>query len=409
MKFKQSKPPFYLLLLITCVVIFGCIESGKANKTKTKLQQEKSFTIEDQILAAEKNYKLLVNNARQSNNIPRTLEEDKIKWINNGFDWTEGFFPGSLWYMYELTNNEKWKKEAIYFQELNFDDRFASSHDLGFVFQCSYGNSFRLTKEEQNKIALIDASDALIGRFNDAVGCIKSWDVDGGWQKERGWQYPVIIDNMMNLELLFETSLLTGEDKYKNIAISHANTTLKNHFREDNSSFHVVDYDSISGAVRSKQTAQGYAHNSSWARGQAWGLYGFTVCYRYTKNPEYLEQAKKIADYILSNSAIAKENIPYWDYNAPNVPNEPKDVSAATITASALIELSQYSDEIYLNKAKDIIETLSTDEYFVKPGTNGDFLLKHSVGSIPHGAEIDVPLNYADYYYLESLVRLRKL
>ncbi len=408
MKFKQSKHPFYILLLI-CIVIVGCIQSGKANQKKQKLQQEKSFTIEDQILAAEKNYKLLVNNARKANNIPRSLEKNAIKWIHNGFDWTEGFFPGSLWYIYELTNNEKWKKEALYFQELNFDDRFASSHDLGFVFQCSYGNSFRLTKAEQNKTALIDASNALIGRFNEAVGCIKSWDVDSGWQQQRGWQYPVIIDNMMNLELLFETSLLTGEDKYKDVAISHANTTLKNHFREDNSSYHVVDYDSITGVLRSKQTAQGHAHNSSWARGQAWGLYGFTVCYRYTKKPEYLTQAKKIADYILSNSTVAKENIPYWDYNAPNIPNEPKDVSAATITASALIELSQYADKKYLDKAKSIIETLSTDEYFAKPGTNGNFLLKHSVGSIPHGAEIDVPLNYADYYYLESLVRLRKL
>ncbi|NMH88381.1 glycoside hydrolase family 88 protein [Flavivirga algicola] len=407
MKFKQLNPSFYILLI--CIVIVGCIQSGKANQTEKKFQKEKGFTIEGQILAAEENYKLLVNSARQANNIPRTLEDNAIKWINNGFDWTEGFFPGSLWYMYELTNNDKWKKEAIYFQELNFDDRFASSHDLGFVFQCSYGNSFRLTKAKQNKRALIDASNALIDRFSEAVGCIKSWDVDSGWQKQRDWQYPVIIDNMMNLELLFETSLLTGEDKYKNIAISHANMTLKNHFRENNSSYHVVDYDSISGKIRSKQTAQGYAHNSSWARGQAWGLYGFTVSYRYTKNPEYLTQAKKIADYILSNPTISKENIPYWDYNAPNIPNEPKDVSAAAIVASALIELSQYSDKKYLDKAKDIIETLSTDTYFVESGTNGNFLLKHSVGSIPHGAEIDVPLNYADYYYLESLVRLRKL
>jgi len=214
---------------------------------------------------------------------------------------------------------------------------------------------------------------------------------------------------MMNLELLFEVSKLTGNDKYKKIAIAHANTTLKNHFREDYSSVHVVDYDSITGAVRSKQTAQGYSNESSWARGQAWGLYGYTVCYRYTKDPQYLDQAEKIADYISNFKGTPDDGIPYWDYNAPNIPNELRDVSAAAVTLSALIELEGYSD--VSNKAfiDKLMVSLSSNAYNSNVGENNNFILKHSVGSIPHNNEIDVPLNYADYYYLEALLRYKKM
>jgi hypothetical protein len=363
------------------------------------------------IKASEQQFYLLLREAEKAHKIPRTLDEKgEIFWASSDFDWTEGFFSGSCWYFYEATNDPKWKKAAEQFQALfeNHKKR-TDNHDLGFVFNCSYGNAYRLTKDEKFKLVMIEAANSLITRFNPAVGCIKSWDVDKGWQSTRGWEYPVIIDNMMNLELLFKASEFTGDPKYKEIAIIHANTTMKNHFRPDNSSYHVVDYDPKTGAVRKKNTAQGFADESSWARGQAWGLYGYTVCYRYTKDAKYLEQAQKIAYYILTYKGTPKDGIPYWDYNAPKIPNEPRDVSAAAITASALLELDGYSNESYQSAIDTIMNSLATETYTNKRGENQNFILKNSVGSIPHGHEIDVPLNYADYYYLEALVRKNNL
>lgn len=363
------------------------------------------------IKASEQQFYLLLREAEKAHKIPRTLDEKgEIFWASSDFDWTEGFFSGSCWYFYEATNDPKWKKAAEQFQALfeNHKKR-TDNHDLGFVFNCSYGNAYRLTKDEKFKLVMIEAANSLITRFNPAVGCIKSWDVDKGWQATRGWEYPVIIDNMMNLELLFKASEFTGDPKYKEIAIIHANTTMKNHFRPDNSSYHVVDYDPKTGAVRKKNTAQGFADESSWARGQAWGLYGYTVCYRYTKDAKYLEQAQKIAYYILTYKGTPKDGIPYWDYNAPKIPNEPRDVSAAAITASALLELDGYSNESYQSAIDTIMNSLATETYTNKRGENQNFILKNSVGSIPHGHEIDVPLNYADYYYLEALVRKNNL
>jgi unsaturated chondroitin disaccharide hydrolase len=381
-----------LFFIVLAFLINGCSTTNPINA---------------QIKASEQQFSLLLTKAEKANKIPRTLDEKgEIIWVNTDLDWTEGFFPGSCWYLYEATNNTKWKKAAKQFQVLfeNHKKR-TDNHDLGFVFNSSYGNGYRLTKDEKFKQVLIEAANSLITRFNPAVGCIKSWDVDKGWQATRGWQYPVIIDNMMNLELLFKVSEITGNPKYKEIAIIHANTTMKNHFRPDNSSYHLVDYDTKTGAVRKKNTAQGFADESSWARGQAWGLYGYTVCYRYTKDAKYLDLAQKIANYILTFQGTPTDGIPYWDYNAPKIPNEPRDVSAAAITASALLELDGYSTESYKTVIDIIMNSLGKESYTANRGENQNFILKHSVGSIPHGNEIDVPLNYADYYYLEALVR----
>lgn len=354
---------------------------------------------------------LLMDLAEKEDRIPRTINaEGEMHWTNPKFDWTEGFYPGSCWYMYEYTGDEKWKNAAEKSQNKFIGHKWiTTNHDLGFVFNCSYGNGLRLSQNPEYKQVLIDAGNSLITRFDERVGCIQSWNVTRGWQATRGWQYPVIIDNMMNLELLFELSKLTGDSKYKEIAITHANTTMSNHFRSDNSSYHVIDYDSITGAVRNRHTAQGFAHESSWARGQAWGLYGFTVMYRYTKDNIYLNQATKIADYILGDPSLPSDLVPYWDYHADKIPNEPRDASAAAITASALFELNTYTEGKYLEKAKAIVTSLSSSEYRAEIGKNNFFILKHSVGSIPHGNEIDVPLNYADYYYIEALIRQQKL
>lgn len=395
-----------IIKLLSILFIFEIVASCSFKKA-----QKIANVVKEQTEFADKQLSLLLKDAEEANRIPRTIDaEGNLHWTRKGFDWTEGFYPGGCWYLYELTGDEKWKVAAEKFQALFETHKLkTTNHDLGFVFNCSYGNGYRLTKNEDFKNIMITAGNSLITRFNPNVGCIKSWDVDKGWQAIRGWKYPVIIDNMMNLELLFELTKLTGDKKYENIAITHANTTIKNHFREDNSSYHVIDYDPETGAVRNRNTAQGYAHESSWARGQAWGIYGYTVCYRYTKDERYLEQAQKIAKYITEYKGTPEDGIPYWDYDAENIPNEPRDVSAAAITVSALIELDGYTKESYASDIDRIMNSLATDEYTAKLGGNKNFVLKHSTGSIPHESEIDVPLNYADYYYLEALVRLNNI
>lgn len=341
---------------------------------------------------------------------PRTIDEKgNIVYVPID-DWTSGFFPGSMWYMYELTNDNKWKILAEkYTETLDSIQYLTWHHDVGFMIGSSYLNGYLQGKKEYKDV-IIQTAKSLSTRFRPTAGIIQSWNVDKGWQSERGWKCPVIIDNMMNLELLFEATALSGDSTFYNIAVSHADKTLENHFRTDNSCYHVVDYDPETGAVLKKQTAQGYADESSWARGQAWALYGYTVCYRYTHNPKYLEQAQKVYNFIFTNKNLPKDLIPYWDYDALNIPNVPRDASAAAVTASALYEMSTYlPNQKYKETADEIVESLSTPAFRAEVGTNGNFILMHSVGSIPHGQEIDVPLNYADYYFLESLIRKRNL
>ena len=266
-----------------------------------------------------------------------------------------------------------------------------------------------MTKDPKYKVVIVEAAKSLATRFRPTPGVIQSWDEDRGWQGTKGWMCPVIIDNMMNLELLFEASDLSGDSTFRKMAISHANVTMENHFRKDFSCYHVVDYDKIKGGVRSKCTAQGYADESSWARGQAWALYGYTVCYRETKDKRYLDFAENIYNFIFTNKNMPTDLIPYWDFDAPNIPNEPRDASAAAVMASALYELSTLGKPEYKETADKIIISLSGASYRAIVGTNGNFMLMHSVGSIPHGSEIDVPLNYADYYFLEALTRKQAL
>jgi len=337
---------------------------------------------------------------------PRTIENGKLKMVV-ARDWTSGFFPGMLWYMYELTKDPKWMEEAKLFTANIEKQQFTTTtHDLGFILYCSYGNGYRLTGDTSYRPIIIQSAKSLSKRFSPVTGVIRSWD-----HHSDQWKFPVIIDNMMNLELLFEATKLTGDSSYYKIAVSHANTTLKNHFRKDFSSYHVVDYDPVNGAVKAKATAQGYADESSWARGQAWALYGYTMCYRETKDKAYLVQADHIADYIFHQAQnLPADKIPYWDFNDPKIPASPRDASAAAIMASGLFELSQYSSKgkAYRKTAEQLLSTLSKD-YTSKPGTNYGFLLEHSTGNKPSNSEIDVPIIYADYYYLEALLRSRQL
>jgi len=340
--------------------------------------------------------------------LPRSvLENGDIRQVKAS-DWTSGFFPGCLWYLYEATGQDIWLERARLFTALLEEQQHNTrTHDVGFMMYCSYGNGYRLTEDPNYKAILLQSAKSLITRFNPAVGCIRSWDHN----RDR-WQFPVIIDNMMNLELLFWAAKASGDRQFYDIAVSHADTTLKNHIRKDSSCWHVLDYDQKSGQVKARQTHQGFSDDSSWARGQSWGIYGFTVCYRETGDLRYLTLAKKMADYVLNHPNLPEDKIAFWDLVAPHIPDEPRDASSAAIMCSALYELSLHlgpQGEPYRQAADTMLNSLCSEAYLAQPGENHDFLLKHSVGSRPGNSEIDVPLIYADYYLLEALQRKRNL
>ncbi|MFT3902762.1 MAG: glycoside hydrolase family 88 protein [Niabella sp.] len=358
---------------------------------------------------------------------PRTTGKNGKLVTTSMYDWTPGFFPGNLWYVYEYSKDEALKAAAIKWTEkLAPLQTFTEHHDLGFMMYCSYGNAYKLTGNESYKQILINSAKALSTRFNATTGCIKSWNRFNSWHGNASYDFPVIIDNMMNLEMLFFASKVSGDDSFRKIAIKHAETTMLNHFRPDYSSYHVVCYDSTTGKVLARETAQGYVDNSTWSRGQAWAIYGFTMVYRETKDPRFLKMAIGLADYFIHNKNLPEDGVPFWDFNANekgytpgvksnanNITIKYRDASAAAITASALLELSTYTkgrvSGKYKDKAVQILHSLASPAYRAEPGTNGDFILKHSVGSIPHNNEIDVPLVYADYYFLEALLRYQDL
>lgn len=338
---------------------------------------------------------------------PRTLNEDGTLQMTISRSWTSGFFPGTLWYMYEYTQDPKWKEKAIKFTAaIEKEKSYTGTHDLGFMMFDSFGNGLRLTNNESYKPILIESAKSLTTRYVPNAKTIRSWD----FSKDR-WQCPVIIDNMMNLELLFWAFKETGDSTFYNIAVEHANTTMKNHFRPDYGTYHVIDYDTITGEVLNRNQHQGYKDESTWSRGEAWALYGFTATYRDTKDEAYLDVARNVAEFIFTNPNLPEDLIPYWDYDAPEIPNEERDVSAATITASALYELSTYSGEKadqYKKWADTILENLTRD-YRATLNSDGGFLLLHSTGAKSLNSEVDVPLVYADYFFMEALLRKQKL
>jgi uncharacterized protein YyaL (SSP411 family) len=214
----------------------------------------------------------------------------------------------------------------------------------------------------------------------------------------------------MNLEMLFEATKISKDSTFHKIAVTHANTTLKNHFRPDNSCYHVLDYNPSTGDIRMKVTHQGINNESVWARGQGWAIYGYTMAYRYTKDKNYLKRAEATANFYLDHKKLRKDGIPYWDFKDPAIPNAPRDVSAGTVIASALVELYQYTkNEKYLDYSKKVINTLKSSEYLLESKINAPFILNHSTGNWPKNDEIDEPIVYADYYFLETLLRLKNL
>lgn len=364
----------------------------------------------NEVLLIEKSSQQLKHIIQNTNNtlgklkFPRTIDESGNLKLVSKKDWTSGFYPGALWLMYNLEKDDVWKQEAIKYTHLLESEKFnGSNHDIGFKMMPSYGLGYEFTKNKEYKAVLIQSAKTLITRFNVNVGCIRSWD-----HNTDKWEFPVIIDNLMNLELLFWAWKETGDSVFYNIAVTHAKTTMKNHFRSDFSSYHVVGYNTDTGAVISKNTHQGYADESSWSRGQAWALYGYTMIYRETKEPVFLKQAENVANYILNIEKLPEDYVPLWDFDLTDFKKEPRDASAAAVIASALYELSTLSKQrnnTYLNVADNIMDSLSSDFYFNTDGDQQGFLLKHSTGAKPKNSEVDVPLIYADYYYLEALSR----
>ena len=441
----------FIVTFATCLLAI----SGLAQK-KDILQPKPTVLrlIDGNLRQAVNQYKVLMSKL-PADRMPKTFyaNGDRLETSNTDW-WTSGFYPGTLFQLFAFSHDTALLNEAQRRLKLLEKEQYnKGTHDLGFMMYCSFGNGLRLVEAglmpgpaAAYDSVLLTSARSLSTRFHPTVGCIKSWD-------SKPWHYPVIIDNMMNLELLFWATHESGDSSFYKIAVTHANTTMKNHYRPDYSSFHVVDYDSVTGDIIAKKTAQGYADSSAWARGQSWGLYGYTMVYRSTHDPKYLEQARHIAQFLLNNPHLPADKIPYWDYNAPNIPNPGqtanpafaplpgqatgrpaegqssnaqrtgatfqtgpaplRDASAAAIMASALIELSHYVQpeeaKQYLGVAEEIIVNLSGNNYKAVVGSNGGFLLRHSVGHFPAHTEVDTPLTYADYYFVEAMLRYKEL
>lgn len=365
---------------------------------------QQKLDVNKQIQLSVEQYRGMLNSLPGTTRFPQSTNADGTMRTMTSDWWCSGFFAGTLWYLYEFTRDtsikaaaEKWTV-ALEKEQYNL-----STHDLGFMLYCSYGNGYRLTKKPAYSKVLLNGANSLATRFDSTVGLLKSWDKMGSYN------FPVIIDNMMNLEYLLWAAKASGNKQLQKIAITHADNTLKNHFRADHSSYHVVLYDK-DGTVLAKKTHQGHHDESAWARGQAWGLYGYTLMYRETRDRKYLEQAQAIAQFFISHPRLPADKIPYWDFDDPAIPNASRDASAAAVVAAALLELAHYTStntaRRYFRFAEETLESLSSPVYFTATGNN-HFLLKHSTGNLPKKYEIDAPLIYADYYYIEALLRYR--
>lgn len=382
---------FYPVLF---VMLFSCAnrENFNVNKALDYCIAQVSKTIEQ---------------TQYADSLPRNIDPGKKDWNYVGVkNWTSGFYPGILWYAYEYSGNKDILEQAKKFTEPIKEIAYskARNHDIGFMVYCSFGNGYRLTGNETYKQVMLAAADTLATLFNPIVGAIHSWP----YRKE--FSHNTIIDNMMNLELLFWASKNGGDKYLYDVAKSHAQVTMNYIVRPDGSSYHLADFDKDTGEFLKGYTHQGYSDESLWARGQAWGIYGFAIANRETGRTDFLETSQKLADHFLER--LPKDGIPYWDFDDPSIPNAPKDASAAAVAACGMLELAQLVKDTHLSsKYKDaavaLLSNLSTDKYWSKNTNNA--ILMHSTGHHPRGSEIDVPIIYADYYYMEALLRLKKM
>lgn len=392
----------YLLLIVFVVFTPAC-----NSKPKKELSKDIDYNIAIEAVSKRLQKTLIEYDGMQQN--PRNLEEDGSVNFVPSTDWCSGFYPGVLWYAWEMYGDSVYLLAAKEPTEiLEKEKNNATTHDMGFKMYCSYGNGYRLTKDETYHDILVESAYTLTTRFNEEIGCLRSWDHNAD-----KWIFPVIIDNMMNLELLMWAFHETNDSLFLNISVSHADKTMENHFRADYSSYHVIDYDPETGEVVKKNTHQGYSDESAWARGQAWGLYGYTMMFRETGDEKYLDQALNIYDFLFANANMPEDLVPYWDFNDPDIPDVPRDASAAAVIASALYELGEFTEtnkqtEIFRNADK-ILMSLSSEEYFCSDSSEHSFLLGHSTGNMNKNSEVDTPIIYADYYFMEALHRKKNI
>lgn len=408
----------YLVTALLSVCVSGHMEGQETEKT---------FIKENMEFAAKQCGLMLQTPSKGKAVMPHSLSKNGTPSKGSVYLWTAGFFPGTLWYVSQYTDNKALQDSAlVYTKKMEPVKTFTDNHDIGFMMYCSYGNANRFAPDKTYDDILVESARSLCTRFHEKSGTIQSWNGFRSWHGDKVYDYPVIIDNMMNLELLFFASKKTGDDTFRKIAISHAEKTMENQVRDDYSCYHIVYYDKATGKPIKGETSQGYSDNSAWSRGQAWGIYGFTMVYRETKDPRFLKTAQKMADFYINHPNLPSDKVAYWDFNAyqngytPGIRSNAnkivanyRDASAAATVASALLELSTYTKgkkgEQYLATAKEILHSLGSPAYRAKEGANGNFILMHCVGSIPHNSEIDVPLTYADYYFTEALYRYDRL
>ncbi|MBL4745276.1 MAG: glycoside hydrolase family 88 protein [Flavobacteriaceae bacterium] len=409
---KNSRSTMARMILVFLIpFIISCEPTTKTKEQQAPSAMEQSFDLENEINFCEAQLDKAVLKLTDLTKHPRLIETNETEWVevpNDKLIWTSGFYPGILWYMYELTGVQKWKDEAIKRTEV-FEDfkNITEHHDIGFMMFPAYGNGVLFGDKQEYKDILLTSAASLATRFNPNVGTLKSWS---NIMHPRWSEHITIIDNMLNLELLFWAAKNGGDSTYYDIAVKHAETTMKNHFRDDYTSWHVLEYDETTGEVLNRHTKQGYSDDSRWSRGQAWGVYGYSLMYRETKDKKFLDFAQKLADRYLE--LLPEDMIPQWDFDAPNLETQERDASAAAVVASALLEMSTFvtdkkDQERYYNAAIKMLTSLSSDVYSGK-GKAASFLI-HSTGAKSLGSEIDVALIYADYYYIEALSRLKKL
>ena len=397
-----------LINLLTVLPLAILLLSCSSDKKESHLDVDKELTY------CETQVHRTLTELNKVQMMPRNIMDSLTHWKLVPVEiseWTVGFWPGILWYNYENTHSSSDADAAAYYTDIlePLTKLTAYDHDLGFQLFCSYGTGYRLTGNEKYKQIILKAADTLATLFNPKVGTILSWprEVDNG----RFAPHNTIMDNMMNLEMLYWAARNGGDKKLYEIATRHAETTMKHHFREDGGNYHVALYDTIDGHFIKGVTHQGYADSTLWARGQAWAIYGYTMVYRETGDKIFLRFAEKVTDLYLRRLP-KDEYVPFWDFDAPNIPNEPRDASAAAVVASALLELSQLEDnpqksEEYKQAATNMLVELSSDKYQSRD-KKPSFLL-HSVGHWPNKSEIDASINYADYYYIEALIRYKKM
>jgi len=325
-------------------------------------------------------------------------ENGKDVWATtNAGAWTSGFLSGILWKLYNATNSSSLLALAQNTTEgLKEEQHNTGTHDVGFIMFTSFGNGYLITGNKSYHPIILTTADSLATRYNPIVGCIRSWN---------GPHFQVIIDNMLNLELLWWSSLNGGNHTHFDMAASHADHMIRDCIKLDGSSYHLIDYDPDTGAVLSQtNTPQGYP-DGVWSRGEAWALYGFTMSYRYSKFTRFLDTANLIAKYLLAQ--FPSDYVYHWDFKAP--PSLPqRDSSAAAIAASAFLELSSYVPKEtatqYYTAAENILTSLATSAYLANAQTS-DATLLH--GCIGYETPCDVSLIYGDYYFVEALFRYK--